>query len=134
MSFGRHLRALREAAGLSRRAALPASTLRNWEGDRGFPGPAGLRLAGALGVALERLPFLGRDPLPKAAADPDQTFAEAAGVIHHRGEGLLVFRLYGNEEAVDEGDLRSRRKFLDVGRLLDAKDFDAFMQLASTSA
>jgi DNA-binding transcriptional regulator YiaG len=35
MSFGQHLRALREAAGLSRpglarRAVVPASTLRNW--------------------------------------------------------------------------------------------------------
>jgi transcriptional regulator with XRE-family HTH domain len=40
MSFGTHLRTLREAAGLSRadlarRAGVPASTLRNWEGDRG---------------------------------------------------------------------------------------------------
>jgi transcriptional regulator with XRE-family HTH domain len=55
MSFGQHLRRLRESAGLSRaelagRAGVPASTLRNWEGDRGFPGlPAALRLAAALG-------------------------------------------------------------------------------------
>lgn len=60
MSFGQHMRALREAAGLSRpelarRAAVPVSTLRNWEADRGFPGlPALLRLAGALGVPVER--------------------------------------------------------------------------------
>jgi transcriptional regulator with XRE-family HTH domain len=51
---------LREAAGLSRpelarRAGVPVSTLRHWEGDRGFPGlPALLRLAGALGVPVER--------------------------------------------------------------------------------
>jgi DNA-binding transcriptional regulator YiaG len=56
MSFGQHMRALREAAGLSRaglarRAAVPASTLRNWEGDRGFPGAqAALRLARAQGI------------------------------------------------------------------------------------
>ncbi len=61
MSFGQHLRGLREAAALSRpalarRAAVPAGTLRNWEADRGFPGlPALLRLAGALGVPIERL-------------------------------------------------------------------------------
>jgi transcriptional regulator with XRE-family HTH domain len=40
---------------LARRAAVPVSTLRNWEADRGFPGlPALLRLAGALGVPVER--------------------------------------------------------------------------------
>jgi transcriptional regulator with XRE-family HTH domain len=59
-SFGHHLRTLREAAGLSRaalarRAVVPTSTLRNWQADRGFPGPAaGLRLAEALGVTPER--------------------------------------------------------------------------------
>ena len=61
MSFGSHLRALREEAALSRaelsrRVGVPASTLRNWEGDRGMPGlPASLRLAEALGVPAERL-------------------------------------------------------------------------------
>jgi transcriptional regulator with XRE-family HTH domain len=61
MSFGQHLRSLREGAGLSRaelarRAGVPASTLRNWEGDRGMPGiPAALRLAEALGVPVEWL-------------------------------------------------------------------------------
>jgi transcriptional regulator with XRE-family HTH domain len=44
MSFGAHLRRLREQAGLSRaelarRAGIPLSTLRNWETDRGFPTP-----------------------------------------------------------------------------------------------
>jgi transcriptional regulator with XRE-family HTH domain len=68
MSFGRHLRGLREAAGLSRpelarRAAVPAVTLRNWEADRGFPGlPALLRLAGALGVPVERFAEGVEDP------------------------------------------------------------------------
>jgi transcriptional regulator with XRE-family HTH domain len=61
MSIGRHLRNLREAAGLSRaglarRAGVPAGTLCNWEGDRGFPGPAAfMRLAEALRVTPERL-------------------------------------------------------------------------------
>jgi transcriptional regulator with XRE-family HTH domain len=60
MSFGRHLRTLREAAGLcraalARRAGVPAGTLRNWEADRGFPGVrAFVNLAGVLGVTLER--------------------------------------------------------------------------------
>jgi transcriptional regulator with XRE-family HTH domain len=68
MSFGKHLRGLREGAGLSRsalarRAGLPASTLRNWEADRGFPGlPALLRLAGALGVPVERFAEGVEDP------------------------------------------------------------------------
>jgi transcriptional regulator with XRE-family HTH domain len=68
MSFGEHLRALREGAGLSRaelarKAGVPAGTLRNWEGDRGMPGlPACLRLAEALGVAVERLAQGVEDP------------------------------------------------------------------------
>ncbi len=61
MSFGGHLRALREGVGLSRaeaarRAGVPASTLRGWENDRGFPGLGVVgRLADALGVPVERL-------------------------------------------------------------------------------
>jgi transcriptional regulator with XRE-family HTH domain len=68
MSFGGHLKALRQGAGLSRaalarRAGVPASTLRNWEGDRGFPGLAAcLRLAAALGVRVERLAEGVEDP------------------------------------------------------------------------
>ena len=68
MSFGQHLRGLREAAGLSRpelarRAGVPAGTLRHWEGDCGFPGlPALLRLAGALGVPVERFAEGVEDP------------------------------------------------------------------------
>jgi transcriptional regulator with XRE-family HTH domain len=68
MSFDRHLRGLCEAAGLSRpqlarRAGVPAGTLRNWEADRGFPGlPALLRLAGALGVPVERFAEGVEDP------------------------------------------------------------------------
>jgi transcriptional regulator with XRE-family HTH domain len=78
MSFGHHLRTLREAAGLSRaglarRAAVPASTLRNWEGDRGFPGPAaGVRLAEALGVTLERLAEGVEDPAVEEALAGEQ--------------------------------------------------------------
>jgi transcriptional regulator with XRE-family HTH domain len=61
LGFGHHLRTLLEAAGLSRaeltrRTGVPASTLRNWEADRGFPHPrAFVGLARALGVTLERL-------------------------------------------------------------------------------
>jgi transcriptional regulator with XRE-family HTH domain len=68
MSFGEHLRGLREAAGLTRaglarRAGVPVSTLGNWEAERGFPGlPALLRLAGALGVPVERFAESVEDP------------------------------------------------------------------------
>jgi len=73
MSFGQHLRGLREGAGLSRaelarKAAVPAGTLRNWEGDRGFPGlPVLLRLAAALGVTVEQIAEGVED---KAGAEP----------------------------------------------------------------
>jgi transcriptional regulator with XRE-family HTH domain len=50
-------------AALARRAGVPTSTLRDWEADRGFPGPAaGLRLAGVLGVPPEWLAEGGGDP------------------------------------------------------------------------
>ena len=60
--------------------------------------------------------------------------AEAASVFYHRAEGLLVFRLYGDGESVDERDLRSTRKFLDLRGVLEAKDFDDFVQKTSTPA
>jgi transcriptional regulator with XRE-family HTH domain len=68
MSFGQHLRALRDEAGLSRaelarRAGVPAGSLRHWENDRGFPSvAAGVRLAGVLGVLVERLAEGVEDP------------------------------------------------------------------------
>jgi transcriptional regulator with XRE-family HTH domain len=68
MSLGQHIRSLREGAGLSRaelarRAGIPASTLRGWEGDRGFPNlPALLRRAAALGVPVERFAEGVEDP------------------------------------------------------------------------
>jgi transcriptional regulator with XRE-family HTH domain len=76
MSFGRHLQALRGAAGLSRREAarradIPPSTLRNWEQDRGFPDlPRLLRLARALGVPVERLAEGVEDSAEQGRARP----------------------------------------------------------------
>jgi transcriptional regulator with XRE-family HTH domain len=76
MSFGEHLRALRDGAGLSRaelarRAAVRASTLRNWEADRGMPCmPAALRLARALGVPVERFAEGVDDPAEDEPAAP----------------------------------------------------------------
>jgi putative transcriptional regulator len=73
MTLGEHLRALRGEAGLSRRevarrADVPASTLRNWENDRGFPAlPAFLRLARTLGVPVERLAEGVEDPAEEEA-------------------------------------------------------------------
>ena len=68
MSFGRHLRGMRERAGLTRpelarRAGVPVSTLRHWECNRGFPDLAALlRLAVALGVPVERFAEGVEDP------------------------------------------------------------------------
>jgi hypothetical protein len=47
---------------------------------------------------------------------------------------MLAFRLYREGESVDERDLLSARKFLDWWGLLASKDFDAFLQEATTSA
>ena len=59
---------------------------------------------------------------------------EKAWVFHHAKEGLLVFRNYGDDEPVDEGDLKSTRKFLDLRGLLEEKDFDAHWQKTTTPA
>jgi transcriptional regulator with XRE-family HTH domain len=72
------LQTLRAEAGLSRaelarRASIPASTLRGWEGDRGFPGaPAFLRLAAALGVPPERLAEGVDDPAGEEAESAEE--------------------------------------------------------------
>jgi transcriptional regulator with XRE-family HTH domain len=82
VSFGTHLRALREGAGLSRaelarRAGVPVSTLRHWEADRGFPGlPALLRLADALGVPVERFAEGVEDP---AEDEPEMPPGDGSG-------------------------------------------------------
>jgi hypothetical protein len=71
MNFGQHLR---PGAGVSwgelpRRAGGPASTLRNWEGDRGKPGlPASRRLAAVLGVPVERFTEGVEDPAEEEPA------------------------------------------------------------------
>ena len=76
MTFGGHLRSLRELAGLSRaevarQAGVPLSTLRNWESDRGFPSMAAfLRLAEALGVPAERLAEGVDDPAEERRNSP----------------------------------------------------------------
>jgi hypothetical protein len=67
MSFGGHLRTLRQEAGLSgaelaRRASMPVSTWCNWENDRGSPRrtrlpPAG---GGAEGAGQAACPAVGR--------------------------------------------------------------------------
>lgn len=59
---------------------------------------------------------------------------EKAWVFHHPKEEMLAFRLYGENEPMAERDLRSTRKFLDMWGLLAEKDFDAFVQHASTPA
>jgi hypothetical protein len=62
------------------------------------------------------------------------TRADRACVLHHPTEGLLVFRVYQDAEAVDERDLVSARKFLDLRGLLNASDFNALVRHATTSA
>jgi transcriptional regulator with XRE-family HTH domain len=78
LQFGQHLRALREGRGLTRaelarRAGVPVSTLRNWEGDRGFPSlPAILRIAEVLGVSVERIAEGVTDPVEEELETPPE--------------------------------------------------------------
>jgi hypothetical protein len=77
-------------AGLARRAGVPASTLRNWEGDRGFPGPPAA-LAEALEVPMERL-ARGSRPRPRRSANPDRNAAGGSRARRSVGRvlGLIV--------------------------------------------
>ena len=59
---------------------------------------------------------------------------DAACAFRHPTEGLLVFRVYSETEPVDERDLHSARRFLDMRGVLEAKDFDMFVQGAKTPA
>jgi hypothetical protein len=59
---------------------------------------------------------------------------DAAHIFHRAAKDLLIFRLYREEEDVDLGDLLSTRKYLDLSGLLDAADFDAFLERATTTA
>ncbi len=59
---------------------------------------------------------------------------ETALVFHHPAEGLLLFRMYRDDEAVDARDLLTTRKFLDLRGLLDAASFDTLLMPASTPA
>jgi hypothetical protein len=58
-------------------------------------------------------------------------YAEArtdnAIVFNHPEEGLLVFRLYRDDEAVDARDLFTTRKFLDLRGLLPEAEFDTLL-------
>lgn len=94
MSFGGHLRTLREEAGvaraeLARKAGVPISTLRNWEDGRGFPGvPAFLGLAEALGVPAARLAAGVDDPAQEGAestTDENLMRRRHARPTRHRG-------------------------------------------------
>jgi transcriptional regulator with XRE-family HTH domain len=96
MSLGQHLWGLREGAGLSRaglarRSGVPAGTLRNWEGDRGFPGPrAFLSLAGALGVTQRRLAERVEDPAEdEALAAEEEARRRRKGETADRGSGHI---------------------------------------------
>jgi len=59
---------------------------------------------------------------------------ETANIFHRAEKDLLVFRRYRDDEEVASRDLLSTRTFLDLRGLLDAADFDAFLQRATTTA
>jgi hypothetical protein len=59
---------------------------------------------------------------------------DSAHIFHRKKKDLLFFRLYRDQEEVDWGDLVSTRKFLDLWGLLDAADFDAFLERGTETA
>jgi len=56
---------------------------------------------------------------------------ENAWVFRHPKEGLVIFRIYRDNEPVSELDLRTTRRFLDMRGLLEGGDFDAFLHRAT---
>ena len=56
---------------------------------------------------------------------------ENAIAFNHPEEGLLVFRLYRDDEAVDERDLFTMRKFLDLRGLLPEAEFNTLLLQAT---
>jgi transcriptional regulator with XRE-family HTH domain len=94
VSFGQHLRGLRDEAGLSRaelarRAGVPVSTLQNWENDRGFSNlAAGVRLAGALGVPVERFAEGVEDPAEDEPEPDGERPRRARNRAHRVGRGV----------------------------------------------
>jgi transcriptional regulator with XRE-family HTH domain len=65
---------------LARRASVPASTLRGWEADRGFPGgPTIMRLAAALGVPAEQLAEGVDDPAGEEGEADAERLTETLG-------------------------------------------------------
>ena len=59
---------------------------------------------------------------------------DAAWVFRHAKEGLLVFRRYADDEPIDQSDLISARKFLDMRGLCSSEDFEAFLRHRTTPA
>lgn len=59
---------------------------------------------------------------------------DMATVFKHPEEGLLVFRIYKDHEAVDQRDLLSTRKFFDLRGIMDPADFDAQLLQPASSA
>ena len=55
-------------------------------------------------------------------------------VFQHSEEGLLLFRQYRDDEAIEAHDLVYTRKFLDLRGLIAADDFDATLLRANTPA
>jgi len=60
--------------------------------------------------------------------------APTARVFKHPDEGRLLFRLYRDDEAVEQHDLVFTRKFLDLRGVIDADEFDAALLRADKPA
>jgi hypothetical protein len=59
---------------------------------------------------------------------------DSADVFYRAKDDMHVFRLYDDEEPVAPRDLHSARMFLDMRGYLNAADFDAFLERATTTA
>jgi hypothetical protein len=60
--------------------------------------------------------------------------AENAHVFHRAHKDQLIFRRYRDDEPVAYRDLQTTRFFLDAWGLMDANDFDSFVDGVKTPA
>ena len=79
------------------------------------------------------IPFAELRRLLKELGYKEKT-TDKAHVFRCGRKDLLIYRLYRDQENLDQGDIVSTRKFLDWWGYLEESDFDSFLARTATTA